>query len=425
MGTESRDRRRVIHDRVRGPDGESSGPTRSADRALAASGSTSKPSPLTAMTGRGPSGLIVDDAATTRRVLSEAALMNEERTVLTAQLPHRPGELARRLADAGVNIDALRLAVERRRNRIAISIDQADEAMPELPITGGALGSYSGAAILCRPMFSSFAQCAHKVISILAGAVLVLGIGTDLHGQRLDGHHHDDERADDDCSHHHAGHHHVGGPHHERGSTISPINGMPVDDLHLLDRRLLAVKVDNHPNARPQSGINLAMVFEIRVEGITRFLTLCMQSDADFLGPMRSGRPTRRDTAQPSTPTFAISAQGWVQAMITSMNINLLTDDTGGPGPVPQRPPQPLHDHCRAESRCRRQGLRGPASDRARLGVRGHARRRTRQRSPRRFRRDQCRLDVGRGNRTWLRSTDGAESNWRRRTRRIVSAFLS
>jgi hypothetical protein len=106
---------------------------------------------------------------------------------------------------------------------------------------------------------------------------------------------------------------------------------LPVTDPTLLDRRLLAVKIDNHPNARPHSGINHAdAVFEIRVEGITRFLTLWMQSDAEFLGPMRSGRPTDATLlAALNQPTFAISgAQGWVQQMITSNGINLLTETT-------------------------------------------------------------------------------------------------
>ena len=114
-------------------------------------------------------------------------------------------------------------------------------------------------------------------------------------------------------------------------SEDSPINGLPVTDPELLDRRLLAVKIDNHPNARPHSGINLAdAVFEIRVEGITRFLTLWMQSDAEFLGPMRSGRPTDATLLTAlNQPTFAISgAQGWVQNMIVSMDINLLTETT-------------------------------------------------------------------------------------------------
>jgi hypothetical protein len=113
--------------------------------------------------------------------------------------------------------------------------------------------------------------------------------------------------------------------------TESPINGLPVDDPAKLDRRLLAVKIDNHPQARPQSGINHAdMVFEIKVEGITRFLTLWMQTDSEFLGPVRSGRPTDATLLTAlNKPTFAISgAQGWVQNMITSMDINLLTETT-------------------------------------------------------------------------------------------------
>jgi hypothetical protein len=47
----------------------------------------------------------------------------------------------------------------------------------------------------------------------------------------------------------------------------SPINGLPVDDPEVLDRRVLAVKIDNHPNARPQSGVNHAdVVIEVLVE---------------------------------------------------------------------------------------------------------------------------------------------------------------
>jgi hypothetical protein len=109
--------------------------------------------------------------------------------------------------------------------------------------------------------------------------------------------------------------------------TISPINGLPVTDPALLDRRLLAVKMDNHPLARPQSGIQEAdMVFEIVVEGITRFMTLWMQSDTEYFGPMRSGRPTDPHILTAlNRPTFVISgAQGWVQQLIRSMDVNLI-----------------------------------------------------------------------------------------------------
>lgn len=93
--------------------------------------------------GEGTVRLIVDDAATTRRVLEEAALHAEEHTVLTAMLPHRPGELARltrSLADAGVNIDALYvLHANSEGIELAIAVDDYETALPHLDVTGGVL----------------------------------------------------------------------------------------------------------------------------------------------------------------------------------------------------------------------------------------------------------------------------------------------
>ncbi len=107
---------------------------------------------------------------------------------------------------------------------------------------------------------------------------------------------------------------------------LSPINGLPVDDPELLDRRVLAVKIDNHPRARPQSGINHAdAVVEVLVEGVTRFISIWQQSDSDYLGPMRSGRPTDASLLPAfGEPTFSISgAQPWVQSLIRSKGIHL------------------------------------------------------------------------------------------------------
>ena len=48
----------------------------------------------------------------------------------------------------------------------------------------------------------------------------------------------------------------------------SPLNGTDVADPTSLQRRAIAVKVDNHPKARPQSGIQEAdVVYELLVEG--------------------------------------------------------------------------------------------------------------------------------------------------------------
>ncbi len=73
-----------------------------------------------------------------------------------------------------------------------------------------------------------------------------------------------------------------------------PLTGEPVasaDDI--VDRPALAVKIDNHPDARRNhSGLALAdIVFEEKVEGsLTRFAAVFHAQDADPIGPIRSGR---------------------------------------------------------------------------------------------------------------------------------------
>lgn len=67
---------------------------------------------LTAYTieNQGVVRVVVDDPAVARRLLAETGLAVEEREVLTTVLANRPGTLAemtRKLAQAGVNIDAL------------------------------------------------------------------------------------------------------------------------------------------------------------------------------------------------------------------------------------------------------------------------------------------------------------------------------
>ena len=113
----------------------------------------------------------------------------------------------------------------------------------------------------------------------------------------------------------------------------SLVNGLPVEDSSLMERRILGVKIDNHPNANPQTGIEQAeMVIELRVEGITRYISIWHESDAELLGPMRSGRPTDAAVlAGLNGPSFAVSgAQAWVGSLIASKNVYRL-GDTGPP----------------------------------------------------------------------------------------------
>ena len=111
-----------------------------------------------------------------------------------------------------------------------------------------------------------------------------------------------------------------------RPLPTSPINGLPVEDADLLDRRLIAVKIDNHANARPQSGIDQAnAIVEVPVEGITRFIALFHDTDAIYLGPVRSGRPTDGKFLNPLGAVFAISGgQDWVLSGIRNQGVEII-----------------------------------------------------------------------------------------------------
>jgi hypothetical protein len=91
--------------------------------------------------GDGVVRLVVDDAKLARRALREAGLAAEEKQVLTTYLPHSPGQLAsvaRRLADSGVNIDAVYVINTSTDGiELAIAVDQPETALPHLPVHGG------------------------------------------------------------------------------------------------------------------------------------------------------------------------------------------------------------------------------------------------------------------------------------------------
>ncbi|MEA2002935.1 MAG: DUF3048 domain-containing protein, partial [Actinomycetota bacterium] len=110
----------------------------------------------------------------------------------------------------------------------------------------------------------------------------------------------------------------------------SPLNGMGVEDEAALERRVIAVKIDNHWNARPQSGIEQAdAVYELLVEGgLTRFIGLFHHSDSEYLGPIRSGRPTDPTlVAYLGAPLQISGAQPWVSSVIAGYGVKLLGDN--------------------------------------------------------------------------------------------------
>lgn len=74
--------------------------------------------------------------------------------------------------------------------------------------------------------------------------------------------------------------------------VIEPLTGEKAEgDSFRMLRPALAVKIDNSPEAMPQEGVNQAdLVFEIRVEGISRLMTVYHSNDVDEIGPTRSAR---------------------------------------------------------------------------------------------------------------------------------------
>jgi hypothetical protein len=95
----------------------------------------------------------------------------------------------------------------------------------------------------------------------------------------------------------------------EAPRPVAPLTGLPVDDEAALDRPALVLKIDNHPNARPQVGINQAdVVYEELVEGISRLAAVFHSTDSDPVGPVRSARQSDIDiVAALDRPLFGFS----------------------------------------------------------------------------------------------------------------------
>ncbi len=74
-------------------------------------------------------------------------------------------------------------------------------------------------------------------------------------------------------------------------TKLSPLTGLPVAPA-LADRPITGVVIENHPDARPQSGLSQAgVVYEANAEGgITRFEAFFLDQRPPVLGPVRSVR---------------------------------------------------------------------------------------------------------------------------------------
>ena len=92
---------------------------------------------------------------------------------------------------------------------------------------------------------------------------------------------------------------------------MSPFTGLELSPELWLKRprRVIAFKVDNNLNARPQSGLQEAdTVMEILVEGgMTRFLAFFMDRTSSYVGPIRSARPTDPNLVRPYGGILVVS----------------------------------------------------------------------------------------------------------------------
>ena len=114
------------------------------------------------------------------------------------------------------------------------------------------------------------------------------------------------------------------------GIIRSPLNGTAVSE-ESLTRRILGVKVDNHLEARPQSGIEKAdLIFEIWVEGLTRYLAFFQASDVEYIGPIRSMRPTDIALQNPFAASFVNSGgQDWVYELAWNSSVRYFLEPEG------------------------------------------------------------------------------------------------
>lgn len=132
--------------------------------------------------------------------------------------------------------------------------------------------------------------------------------------------------------------------------STAPLTGVDLAaaglDPAILDRPVLAVKIENTVAARPQIGLEAAdVVFEEIVEGgITRFLALFHSTVPDTVGPIRSARLVDVELLPAYRPILGYSgAREEVTAALQRAGLALVADD--GLDPFYRDPDRPRsHD---------------------------------------------------------------------------------
>jgi hypothetical protein len=120
-----------------------------------------------------------------------------------------------------------------------------------------------------------------------------------------------------------------------------PLTGTPAPGGTVPQRPALAVKIDNYPAARPQSGLDKAdIVFEEPVEGgITRYAVVFQCQDAAPVGPIRSARNIDIGIlGELGTPLLV--HVGGINPVLANINASPLVNvDLGNYGSIQTHPP--------------------------------------------------------------------------------------
>lgn len=92
----------------------------------------------------------------------------------------------------------------------------------------------------------------------------------------------------------------------EKPKYYAPLSGVETEK-DIKNEPVFSIMLDNHPGARPQSGLNDAeIIYEFKAEGqYTRYLALFQKNQASVIGPVRSARPYFVNTASEYNSIYA------------------------------------------------------------------------------------------------------------------------
>jgi Protein of unknown function (DUF3048) N-terminal domain/Protein of unknown function (DUF3048) C-terminal domain len=131
--------------------------------------------------------------------------------------------------------------------------------------------------------------------------------------------------------------------------NINPLTGLPVSDPSLLNRRPIAVKINIVPRSsnRPPWGLSFAdIVYDYyHNDGYSRFHAIFYGSDAELVGPIRSGRLLDYELVHMYQSIFAY---GSADALINQRLLNSdFSDRVILEGNASNCPPTPANPLCR------------------------------------------------------------------------------